>query len=161
MKADTGKVVTCAELMSLVAQWRRAKMSIVFTNGVFDILHIGHLDLLKKCSGFADRLVVGVNSDRSAQCLAKGEDRPFIRETDRVRLIAALAVVDAVVIFDEETPRELIASLKPDVLVKGADYKEDEIVGREFSGRTERVEVTEGYSTSSLLERIRRAEKDQ
>ncbi len=156
MRVNTqDKIVDTGKLLKLVDKWRRLGKSIVFTNGVFDILHRGHLETFERAAAFGDYLIVGVNSDDSARSLGKGPNRPINSQQDRVRLIAGLSSVDAVVIFDESTPRNLIAKIKPDVLVKGADWTEDKIEGREFAGRVERIPLLEGYSTSSLIDKIR------
>lgn len=156
MKVDTqSKVMGEAELHKLVEKWRRLGECIVFTNGVFDILHRGHLESLERAAAFGEHLIIGLNSDASARSLGKGPDRPMNKQEDRARLVAGLAVVDVVVIFEEPTPRELIRKIKPDVLVKGADWAEDHIEGREFAGRVERIPLVEGYSTSTLIEKIR------
>lgn len=125
----------------------------VFTNGCFDLLHIGHLTIFERAKRLGDLLVVGVNSDRSVRAL-KGPSRPLVPERERARLIAALACVDYVTIFNEDTPVALIKTLKPDVLVKGADWKASEIVGREFVTRVARIPLVRGRSTSELIERI-------
>lgn len=143
--------------------WRRALQAegkrVVFTNGVFDLLHRGHVELLRKARAFGDALLVGCNSDASTRRL-KGAGRPIVPEEDRAAVLAALAAVDAVVLFDEDTPALLVEALVPDVLVKGADYAPDEIVGRQVveasGGRVERVELVEGQSTSRLLEEMAR-----
>jgi len=143
------------------ARWRadlRARgQSVVFTNGVFDLLHAGHVDLLERARALGDALVVGLNTDASTRRL-KGERRPLLPEADRARVLAALAVVDAVVLFDEDTPVELVRRLEPDVLVKGADYAEDAIVGKDMvearGGRVVRLPLVEGRSTSKIVEEI-------
>jgi D-beta-D-heptose 7-phosphate kinase/D-beta-D-heptose 1-phosphate adenosyltransferase len=143
------------------ARWRadlRARgQSLVFTNGVFDLLHAGHVDLLERARALGDALVVGLNTDASTRRL-KGERRPLLPEADRARVLAALAVVDAVVLFDEDTPAELVRRLEPDVLVKGADYAEDAIVGKDMvearGGRVVRLPLVEGRSTSKIVEEI-------
>jgi D-beta-D-heptose 7-phosphate kinase/D-beta-D-heptose 1-phosphate adenosyltransferase len=131
---------------------------VVFTNGCFDLLHPGHIETLEKARSLGDALVVGVNSDRSVQEM-KGSGRPIVPQQDRAEVLAALACVDAVVIFDEPTPREIISALLPDVLVKGGDWASDQIVGREevegAGGRVILVPVVEGYSTSAMVEKIR------
>jgi len=148
------KIVSRSELLQLVKIWRKDGETIVFTNGVFDIIHRGHLESFERAAAYADKFIVGVNTDRSARKLAKGLGRPFINEDDRAILVAGFAVVDALVLFDEDTPYELLRTLRPDVLVKGADYKLDDIVGREFAKRVERIDLVEGFSTSSLIKKI-------
>ena len=132
----------------------------MFTNGVFDLLHVGHVRLLEAARAEGAALVVGVNSDASVRRLGKGGDRPIVPGTDRARVLAALGCVDCVVLFDPDTPRALINALRPDVLVKGADYARDDIVGaaevEAWGGRVVRVPLVPGYSTSDLLARLRR-----
>jgi rfaE bifunctional protein nucleotidyltransferase chain/domain len=132
---------------------------VVFTNGVFDLLHPGHLELLEAARREGTALVVGVNSDASARRLGKGDGRPVVAEAARTRVLAGLAAVDCVVLFDEDTPLALIQALEPDVLVKGADYSRDSIVGADWvearGGRVVRVPLLAGYSTSALVERLR------
>ena len=131
----------------------------VFTNGVFDLLHVGHITLLEAARAEGDALVVGINSDASVRRLGKGRDRPVVPERDRARLVAALAAVDCVVLFAEETPLALIRALRPDVLVKGADYAPEAIVGAAdvegWGGRVLRVPLVKDLSTTGLLERLR------
>jgi D-beta-D-heptose 7-phosphate kinase/D-beta-D-heptose 1-phosphate adenosyltransferase len=150
------KIISTEELVKSTAIWRKENQTIAFTNGVFDLLHRGHVYSLERAAGFADRLVVGVNSDTSTRALCKGSGRPYINELDRAALIAAIAVVDLVVIFNEETPYELLKLLKPDVLVKGSDYQMEEVIGREFAGKVELIDRIEGISTTELIEKIRR-----
>lgn len=130
----------------------------VFTNGVFDLLHPGHVRYLTTARGLGDALIVAVNSDRSVRA-NKGPSRPITPQRERVELLLALSVVDAVVVFDEETPHAVISSIQPDVLVKGADWGEGNIVGRDVvearGGRVVRVELAEGYSTTRLIERAK------
>jgi len=139
--------------------WRRAGKRVVFTNGVFDLLHPGHVRYLQAARAEGDLLVVGINSDRSVRAI-KGPDRPITPEAERAEILGALACVDAVVVFDEETPAEIVRAVQPDVLVKGADWAADAIVGRDTvearGGRVVRVPVEAGWSTSSILEKIRR-----
>lgn len=145
------------------ARWaeelRTAGKTLVFTNGVFDLLHPGHVRYLKAARQLGDALVVAINSDRSARTLAKGPDRPLNSASERAEVIAALDCVDATVIFDESTPQEVIEALLPDVLVKGADWAEGTIVGADVvearGGRVVRIPVAEGYSSSRIIERIR------
>ncbi len=141
-----------------LAAWRAAGERIVFTNGVFDLLHRGHVEYLEEAAALGDRLVVGVNSDASARRL-KGPERPLVCEDERAELLAALECVDLVVLFDEDTPERLIRDVAPDVLVKGGDWSLDQIVGREFvearGGRALSVPLCEGLSTTAIVERIR------
>lgn len=136
--------------------------TLVFTNGVFDLIHRGHAVYLSRARALGDALVVGVNTDASARRLTKGPGRPINRETDRALLLAALECVDAVCLFDEDTPAELIEALRPDILVKGGDYTPEEVVGRETversGGRVELIDFLDGYSTTELIERIRSIE---
>ena len=150
------KVRTLAD----AARWReRQRGPVVFTNGVFDLLHVGHVALLEAARAEGGALVVGVNSDASVRRLAKGADRPIVPERERARLLAALACVDCVVLFDEDTPLALIERLRPDVLVKGADYARAAIVGADqveaWGGRVVRVPLVPGASTTALLARLR------
>jgi D-glycero-beta-D-manno-heptose 1-phosphate adenylyltransferase len=132
---------------------------VVFTNGVFDILHPGHVRYLQEARALGDRLIVGINSDRSARALGKAPDRPINTASERAEVLRALACVDEVVIFDEDTPHEIIKRLQPDILVKGADWGENAIVGRDIvearGGRVVRIQLAEGYSTTKIIERIR------
>jgi len=152
--------VTIAEALALVAAARDRGRTVVFTNGVFDLLHPGHVRYLRQARALGDVLIVGVNSDRSVRAL-KGPSRPITSEEERAELVAALACVDAAVIFDEDTPWQLIAALQPDVLVKGADWAEDAIIGRDIvearGGRVVRVPVERGYATTAIIDRIRGA----
>ena len=142
------------------ARWReRQRGPVVFTNGVFDLLHVGHVALLEAARAEGGALVVGVNSDASVRRLGKGADRPIVPGQARARVLAALACVDCVVLFDEETPLALIKRLRPDVLVKGADYARAAIVGADqvegWGGRVVRVPLVPGASTTELLARLR------
>ena len=148
------------EAIEYVTRLRERALSVVFTNGVFDLLHPGHVRYLQDAKKLGDVLIVAVNSDRSVRALGKNGNRPINPETERAEVIAALASVDAVVIFDEETPHEIVAALQPDVLVKGADWAEGTIVGADFvqarGGKVVRIPLAEGYSTSTLIEKVRR-----
>ena len=145
-------------LTPLLEQWKRSGQSVVFTNGCFDLVHRGHIDSLAKAAEMGDRLVVGLNSDRSVKLL-KGPNRPLIDQQSRAILLASLLMVDAVVLFEEETPYELIRSLQPHVLVKGSEYRIEEIAGYDIvlaaGGRVERIDLTEGLSTSGLIKKIK------
>lgn len=148
-----------ADVQNKLDAWRSERKRIVFTNGVFDLLHPGHLAQLKAARRLGDVLVVGLNSDSSVKLLAKGEDRPLMPESARKSLLEELRCVDAVIVFDEATPLQLIEAVQPDVLVKGADYEGREVVGRDIveagGGRVEFVPLVAGWSTSELLRRIR------
>lgn len=147
------------------AAWAEAERAsgrrVVFTNGVFDVLHPGHTRYLADARALGDALIVAVNSDRSVRAQHKGSDRPITPEAERAELVAALTAVDAVVIFDDDTPLEIISAIQPDVLVKGADWASDAIVGRNVvearGGRVVRIPLAPGYSTTAILERARRA----
>lgn len=144
------------EAVQAISKWKHSG-KVVFTNGCFDILHAGHVDYLEKARNFGDKLVVGLNTDSSVKRL-KGESRPVNPELARARVLAALEFVDAVVLFHEDTPLELIVSIRPDILVKGADYDIKNIVGADFvlnnGGRVETVPLTDGFSTSGIIEKI-------
>lgn len=153
-----GKVVSQEELLRITAREKRGGRRVVFTNGCFDLLHPGHVRCLSQARALGDLLVVAVNSDASVRG-NKGNDRPLIAQQDRAEVLAGLASVDYVTIFDEPTPRSLIAKLLPDVLVKGADWGPNQIAGREevetAGGRVVSIPVAPGYSTTRLIERIR------
>ena len=147
-----------AEAQALVECLRLAGKSIVFTNGVFDLLHPGHIRYLQQARRLGDALIVGINSDRSARG-NKGPERPINTQDERAEILAALACVDGVAIFDEPTPHQIISALQPDVLVKGADWAADAIVGRDVvearGGKVVLVKVEEGYSTTNIIAKIR------
>jgi rfaE bifunctional protein nucleotidyltransferase chain/domain len=132
---------------------------VVFTNGCFDILHFGHVEYLSKAKDMGDVLVVGVNSDSSPYWKTKGDNRPINNQVARSMIIASLEVVDFVIIFSEETPLNLIDSIKPDILVKGKDYREEEIVGydviKKYGGVVKTIELTEGYSTTNIIKKLK------
>jgi D-glycero-beta-D-manno-heptose 1-phosphate adenylyltransferase len=138
---------------------RYFQKKIVFTNGCFDILHLGHVDYLSKAKDCGEYLIVGLNSDASVKLLEKGATRPLQDEQSRSVVVAALGFVDAVVLFDEETPYELIGSIQPDVLVKGADYRVDQIAGHDIvlakGGEVKLIDLVPGYSTSAIEKKIR------
>jgi D-beta-D-heptose 7-phosphate kinase/D-beta-D-heptose 1-phosphate adenosyltransferase len=143
---------------ALIAERRTQGQRIVFTNGVFDLLHPGHVKYLEVARSFGDLLIVGLNGDASVR-RNKGPERPITPEAERAEILAALNAVDAVVIFDEDTPAEIVDALQPDVLVKGADWAADKIIGRETvearNGRVVRVPIEQGHSTTAIVERIR------
>lgn len=156
MSTSAGKV---RDLATAVA-WRQGQRGrVVFTNGVFDLVHPGHVELLEHARAEGDLLVVGLNSDASVRRLGKGPERPLVPEAARARVLAGLAAVDCVVLFDEDTPLALITALGPDILVKGADYALGEIVGADVvqarGGRVVRVPIVPGFSTTSIVERLR------
>lgn len=153
------KIVSFEELIVERERLRGEGKRLVFTNGCFDLLHPGHVSYLSQARSLGDALVVALNSDRSVRAL-KGEGRPILNETERAEVIAALEAVDYVTIFDEETPRELIAALLPDVLVKGGDWVLDEIIGRKeveaAGGQVRSLPYVEGSSTTDIVERIKK-----
>jgi len=153
-----GEVIEIEELNRLIEDSRSDGLKIVFTNGVFDILHAGHLDYLNRSKKLGDILIVGVNTDESTKAI-KGPDRPFNGEEDRAALLAGLECVDYVTLFSETTPIKLIGLLKPDLLVKGADYSADEVVGKDlvesFGGEVKLISFKEGFSTSRLIDKIK------
>jgi D-beta-D-heptose 7-phosphate kinase/D-beta-D-heptose 1-phosphate adenosyltransferase len=154
-----GRVLTWDEAAAERARLAAAGKRVVFTNGVFDLVHRGHVELLAQARALGDALFLGLNSDASTRRL-KGERRPLVPQEDRAAVLAALAAVDVVVVFDEDTPAALIARLAPDVLVKGADYAADEVVGREVvearGGRVVRLPLVAGRSTTAFVEEILR-----
>lgn len=152
-----GQIYTRDELLRVRGVWKRDGKPVVFTNGCYDLLHPGHIRLLEQARSLGDVLVLALNTDASVRRM-KGAGRPLVAEGDRAALVAALQAVDAVTLFDEDTPRELIASLLPDVLVKGADWSHF-IAGREeveaAGGRVVALPLEPGYSTTAMVERIR------
>ena len=151
------KIICQKDLNNLILKWREENQKIVFTNGCFDLLHLGHVDYLAKAKDLGDRLIIGVNTDSSVKRL-KGKNRPLQDENSRLHILAALHSVDAVVLFDEDTPYELIKKIQPDILVKGADYKIENIVGYDIvtsrGGSVKTIEFIEGYSTTNIEQRI-------
>ena len=152
------KVLELEQLQMRVKNWRESGETIVFTNGCFDILHVGHIALLEECRRFGSKLVLGLNADASISRL-KGPERPIVKERERARVMAALAAIDAVVMFAEDTPLELIQAIKPDVLVKGGDYSIDTVVGAEdviaAGGRVEIVPTVQGHSTTNIVNKMK------
>ena len=158
MYSSSDKIYLLQALQTRITQWRLKENKIVFTNGCFDLLHLGHIDYLERAAELGNKLIIGVNADESVKRL-KGEDRPVMDEIGRSRILAALEFVDAVVVFSEDTPESLIEAICPDVLVKGADYKIEEVVGREFveanGGEVKLLELVAGKSTTNLIKKIR------
>ena len=148
------------EVVQLATRLRAEGKRVVFTNGVFDLLHPGHVRYLQQARALGDALIVGLNSDRSVRRV-KGAGRPVTPEGERAEILAALDCVDAVVVFDEDTPHAIISAVQPDVLVKGADWAENAVVGRDIvearGGRVIRVPVEAGYSTSAIVEKVKNA----
>jgi D-beta-D-heptose 7-phosphate kinase/D-beta-D-heptose 1-phosphate adenosyltransferase len=153
------KVVSRGAAARWVKRLQAQGQKVVFTNGCFDLLHLGHVRYLEEARSLGDALIVGVNTDASVQRLNKDPDRPINSQNDRAELLAALACVDRVVLFGEDTPKELITALQPDILVKGGDYRLEEIVGRNVvwakGGEVKVIPLVSGYSTTGLLARIR------
>jgi len=155
--AARDKILDLDRIAMRVAEWRASGETIVFTNGCFDLLHVGHITLLEDCRRFGSKLVLGLNSDASVTRL-KGPTRPIVSERERARVMAALAAIDAVVLFEDDTPLELIKRLKPDVLVKGGDYTAETVVGYQemvaSGGRVEIVPTVEGFSTTNMVKKL-------
>ena len=158
--SDAEKILDREQVTARVREWRSAGETVVFTNGCFDLLHVGHVTLLEDCRRFGSKVVLGLNTDASVQRL-KGPSRPVVSEGDRARVMAALGAVDAVTMFDEDTPMELIRALEPDVLVKGGDYTVETVVGHEVvqaaGGRVEIVPTVEGFSTTGIVQKLTRS----
>jgi rfaE bifunctional protein nucleotidyltransferase chain/domain len=159
VRDPASKILERTELVERYGRPREGR--IVFTNGCFDILHRGHVEYLARARSLGDALIVGVNTDDSVRRLEKGRDRPFNREEDRALILASLEIVDAVSLFGEDTPMELLQDLVPDVLVKGGDYRIDQVVGRDVvekaGGEVRILPFLEGFSTTDLITRIRNA----
>jgi len=153
------KLKTLDELIKIVEGLKKEDKKIIFTNGCFDILHLGHIRYLKEARRVGDILIVGLNSDNSVRSL-KGKDRPLVKEEDRAEILSALEMVDYIVIFNESTPKNLIDSIIPDVLVKGGDWRKEEVVGRNTveaqGGKVVIIPEVKGYSTSTLINKIRK-----
>ena len=148
------KIVTIDLLCKKLVAWKKVNKRIVFTNGCFDILHAGHIDYLQRAKQLGDILIVGINTDKSVKTL-KGENRPINCEQDRAFVLSALSMVDAVILFDEDTPYNLIKFVEPNVLVKGGDYKIEDVVGREFAEEVYTLDFLKGHSTTSIIDKIR------
>lgn len=150
-----GKILTWEQLKKQLEQWKFKDQSVVFTNGCFDIIHQGHIDYLAQAASLGHRLVIGLNSDHSVKRL-KGENRPINSENSRAKVLASLIFTSAVVIFDEDTPLELIKLVKPAKLVKGGDYSLEQVVGKEFASETILLPFTPGFSTTTILEKAQK-----
>ncbi|WP_276345927.1 D-glycero-beta-D-manno-heptose 1-phosphate adenylyltransferase [Daejeonella sp. JGW-45] len=152
------KIFTLEQLQARLNMWRLLEKKIVFTNGWFDLLHKGHIDYLSKAADLGDRLIIGLNSDKSAKGV-KGPGRPIMAEDSRALMLASFSFVDAVILFDEDTPLNLITVVKPDILVKGADYTIGQIVGAdvvlENGGQVKTLDYLPGYSTTLIEQKIR------
>ncbi len=159
MEKTAGKIKLLEEAKVLVKSWQAKSEKVVFTNGCFDLLHLGHVDYLEKARNLGDRLVIGLNTDDSVSRF-KGPERPLQDQTSRARILAALQFVDAVVFFNEDTPLNLISELLPNVLVKGSDYLAENIVGadvvKKAGGKVETIDFVPGYSTTRIVEKIKR-----
>jgi len=152
------KIINNENLNSLLALWRFKEYKIVFTNGCFDILHLGHIDYLSRAKSLGDKLFLGLNTDDSVKRI-KGENRPVNNQHARAMLLASLSFIDAIVFFDEDTPYNLINIVQPDILVKGSDYKPEDIIGADIvlkkNGSIETIDFLEGYSTSSIIQKLK------
>jgi rfaE bifunctional protein nucleotidyltransferase chain/domain len=152
------KILKWEDAIKTVKKWKSNGQTVVFTNGCFDILHLGHVDYLEKASNLGNKMMVGLNTDASVSRI-KGLNRPITNEISRSRVMASLSFVDAVVLFDEETPLQLIEVLKPDILVKGNDYLAENIVGAKFvlenGGKVETIPLVSGYSTTAIVQKIK------
>lgn len=152
------KICTLEQAINQVEKWQSEGKKVVFTNGCFDIVHLGHIDYLEKARNLGDKLVLGLNTDASVNRL-KGPTRPVVNEFARSRMMAAFEFVDTVILFDEPTPLQVIEQVKPDILVKGDDYTVENIVGSDFvlakGGEVKTISLVEGYSTTSLIQKIK------
>jgi rfaE bifunctional protein nucleotidyltransferase chain/domain len=153
------KILTLDQAQKHVNQWKNEGKEVVFTNGCFDIVHLGHVDYLEKASQLGQKMIVALNTDQSVSQL-KGPERPINNEYARARIIASLGFVDAVILFGEETPLSVIEALVPDILVKGNDYSIDKIVGADFvlehGGRVETIPLVAGYSTTNIISKLKK-----
>jgi rfaE bifunctional protein nucleotidyltransferase chain/domain len=157
-KTLLSKISDLPKLKGLISTWKSEGKKVVFTNGVFDLLHIGHITYMAKAAELGNKLVIGLNSDSSVKRI-KGEDRPVNDQNSRAALLAALFFVDAIVVFEEDTPINVITTLMPDILVKGADYSIENIVGAKEvvanGGQVKTINFVEGYSSTSIIQKIR------
>ena len=152
------KIFNIKNLSKIIKEWRLNGDKIIFTNGCFDLIHLGHLEILARSADLGDKLIVGVNSDVSIKKI-KGNSRPIIHEDSRAKQLAAIEFVDAVILFNEDTPHDLISFINPDIITKGGDYKKNDVVGNELmnkkAGEVVIIPLTQGYSTTSILEKIK------
>lgn len=152
------KILDPRQLDAQVGDWKKQSQKIVFSNGCFDIVHLGHIDYLEKAKALGDKLIIGINTDQSVQRL-KGETRPVVGELARARMLAAMQFVDAVTFFEEDTPLQLISRIMPHILVKGDDYKIDNIIGADIvitnGGKVETIALVPGYSTTKIIQKIK------
>ena len=148
------KIKTTSQIKALTAKLKKQGRKIVFTNGCFDILHAGHIDLLKRSKALGDVLILGINADSSVKSI-KGKKRPIIPEKYRMELMSAVQYIDFVVKFSEDTPLNLIKAIRPDILVKGDDWAPDQVVGREYAGKVVLVPLFKGWSTTSIIQKIK------
>ena len=158
-KTLTSKITNLPSLKKQLQNWQNEGKKVVFTNGVFDLLHIGHITYLAKAAELGDKLIIGLNADSSVKRI-KGESRPVNDQSSRAAILAALFFVDAIVVFEDDTPLNLISTLLPDILVKGADYSVENIVGAKEvianGGEVKTINFVEGYSSTSIIEKIRK-----
>lgn len=158
LKLIKSKIYNWDSIQDQILLWKSENKKIVFTNGCFDILHLGHVEYLSKSSDFGDILIVGVNSDNSPYWLTKGPNRPINNQDTRATILSSLMFIDGVILFSDETPLNLITMIMPDILVKGRDYKEEDIVGYNVikmnGGEIKTVELTEGYSTTNIIGKL-------
>ena len=152
------KILDKERLLVKLTDWKEENKKIVFTNGCFDLIHLGHIELIARSADLGDILIIGVNTDNSIKRL-KGKNRPIVEEISRAKQLAALEFVDAVVFFDQETPIDLIKVINPNVITKGGDYNTDQVIGNDIvtqnNGEVVIIPLTQGYSTTSILEKIR------
>ena len=158
LKKINNKIFLEKDLKIKLDSWRQKGEKIVFTNGCFDLIHLGHIEVLARSADLGDRLIIGVNTDKSIKNI-KGQNRPIIKEDSRVKQLAALEFVDAVILFNESTPNKIINHIKPDIITKGGDYKAEEVIGYktviENNGRVVIIPLTQGFSTTSILNKIK------
>ena len=152
------KIFNIKDLSQMLKEWRSDGNKIIFTNGCFDLIHLGHLEILARSADLGDKLIVGINSDMSIKKI-KGNSRPIIQEDSRAKQLAAIEFVDAVILFNEDTPYDLINFINPDIITKGGDYKKNDVIGNELmnkkAGKVVIIPLTQGFSTTSILEKIK------